>query len=257
MIRLHRLGTGARALSRALKMGRDTVRHYVTALRDAALLDGDASDLPELEVLRSALAAQLTPTLPRQQTSSIEDWRPQITDLRKLGAGPQAIFDRLRLEHDDFPGSLSAVKRLCLRIDAARGVRAEDVALRVETSPGEVAQVDFGFAGVLFDPERGVKRRAWVFVLVLGHSRHMFAEIVFDQRVAAATGRAVADRLLSVSSNSSLRRSRRRPDHRRACRFIVTVRTWAPSRSPPRSRRSAHPGGARDVERSRPSASFH
>jgi transposase len=183
LIRLHRLGTGARALARTLKMGRDTVRHYMTALRDAALLDGDAAQLPELEALRVALAAQLAPALPRQQRSSIEDWQPQIADLRERGAGPRPIFDRLRLEHDDFGGSLSAVKRLCLRIDAARGVRAEDVALRVETSPGEVAQVDFGFAGVLFDPERGVKRRAWVFVLVLGHSRHMFAEIVFDQRV--------------------------------------------------------------------------
>ena len=26
-------------------------------------------------------------------------------------------------------------------------------------------------------------RKAWVFVMVLGHSRHMFARIVFDQTV--------------------------------------------------------------------------
>lgn len=182
LIRLHRLGSGARALARTLKMGRDTVRHYMSALREAALLDGDASQLPELEALRAALARQHAPS-PPQQTSSIEEWRPQIAALRERGAGPRAIFDRLRLEHDEFPGSLSAVKRLCLRIDRARGVRAEDVALRVETKPGEVAQVDFGFAGRLFDPERGVLRRAWVFVMVLGHSRHIFVDVVFDQRV--------------------------------------------------------------------------
>jgi len=62
-------------------------------------------------------------------------------------------------------------------------VRAGDVALRVETDPGDVAQVDFGYAGKLFDPERGVLRRAWVFVMVLAHSRHMYADIVFDQKV--------------------------------------------------------------------------
>lgn len=48
LIRLHRPGSGARALSRTLKMGRETVRHCVTALRDAGLLDGDATDLPKL-----------------------------------------------------------------------------------------------------------------------------------------------------------------------------------------------------------------
>jgi hypothetical protein len=62
-------------------------------------------------------------------------------------------------------------------------VRAEDVAIAVETPPGEVAQVDFGYVGKLYDPVAGVLRKAWVFVMVLGHSRHMVARIVFDQRV--------------------------------------------------------------------------
>ena len=80
-------------------------------------------------------------------------------------------------------GKLSSVKRLCVRIKAERGVQAEDVAIPVETAPGEVAQVDFGYVGRVYDPAEGVMRRAWVFVLVLAYSRKMWAEIVFDQKV--------------------------------------------------------------------------
>ena len=35
--------------------------------------------------------------------------------------------------------------------------------------------------GKLYDPATRVLRRAYVFVMVLGYSRHMFAQIVFDQ----------------------------------------------------------------------------
>src|SRR5690606_12162928 len=61
--------------------------------------------------------------------------------------------------------------------------RPEDVAIPVETRAGEVAQVDFGYVGYLVDPQSGKLRKAWVFVMVLGFSRHMFARIVFDQSV--------------------------------------------------------------------------
>jgi len=101
--------------------------------------------------------------------------------MQELGAKPVAIFDRLRLEHKDFSGSLSAIKRMWRRLEVEHGPRAEAVAIPVETAPGQVAQVDFGDVGKLYDPASRVLRRAYVFVMVLGYSRHMFAQIVFDQ----------------------------------------------------------------------------
>ncbi len=106
-----------------------------------------------------------------------------IPDLLQAGKRPQGIYDALRLKYEDFAGSRSALKRLCQRIRKTRGVRAQDVHIRVETDPGEVAQVDFGYVGLLYDPEAGVPRKAWVFVMVLGFSRKMFTRIVFDQTV--------------------------------------------------------------------------
>jgi hypothetical protein len=37
---------------------------------------------------------------------------------------------------------------------------------------------------MLYDPASGRPRKAWVFVLVLGYSRHQFARVVFDQSTA-------------------------------------------------------------------------
>jgi len=106
-----------------------------------------------------------------------------IEAMHSRRAGPRAIFDRLRLEHPDFPGSLSAVKRLCARLSRERGISAEDVAIPVETEPGQVAQVDFTYVGKLYDPEQGVLRKCWLFLMSLGHSRHMYCQLVFDQKV--------------------------------------------------------------------------
>jgi transposase len=183
LVRLHRLGSGSREMARSLRMGRDTIRAYRRALDRAGLLKGRSSELPDLETLKAALAVYLPSQPPPQQCSSVDSWRNLIADLLERGAGPTSIYDRLRVEHPEFPGSLSAVKRLCLRLKAERGVLPEDVVIPVETEPGEIAQVDFGYAGKRYDPERGVLRKSWVFVLVLGHSRHMVAYLVFDQKV--------------------------------------------------------------------------
>jgi len=47
--------------------------------------------------------------------------------------------------------------------------------------PGEEAQVDFGYIGLLH--EGGKRRKAWVFVMSLSYSRYMYAEITSDQSV--------------------------------------------------------------------------
>jgi hypothetical protein len=57
-----------------------------------------------------------------------------------------------------------------------------ETVLRVETSPGEEAQVDFGYAGKMLDAA-GEPRKAWAFVATLSWSRHQYVEFVFDQKI--------------------------------------------------------------------------
>jgi transposase len=180
LVRLHRMGTGAREVSRLLKISPNTERFWRTKFADAGLLDGEVDSLPDIEVLEAVLPAKQSP----QQTSSVVEVEGEIRHLMTRGATPKAIHDRLRLDRPGFEGSYFAVKRLCARVGKRGPPKPEEVAIPVETVAGHVAQVDFGEAGWMMDPDSGKLRRAWVFVMVLGHSRHQFVRAVFDQRAA-------------------------------------------------------------------------
>ena len=183
LVRLHRLNKGAREVARLLRMSPNTERQYREVLKRRGLLQGDPEQLPALSELRAAVEAERPPK-PPHQTTSLTKWRELIANKVEAGATPTAIYDWLRLERsEEFTGSLSAVKRLCLRLKREQGIDPSDVAIPVETEPGEVAQVDFGYVGKLFDPTEQRLRKAWVFVMVLGYSRHMVCRIVFDQTV--------------------------------------------------------------------------
>ena len=182
LVRLHRLERSARDIARLLRMGRSTIRTYTEALRKAGLLDGPSAEVPDMEALAAAVRAAVGDTpLPAQQRSSVEAHRELIKRQREKGAMPTAIHDWLRVHVPDYSGSASAVKRLCRRLEGEEGPKAEEVAIRVETAPGEIAQVDFAYAGLRYDRTRGIQRKSWVFLMTLGFSRHQFAELVFDQ----------------------------------------------------------------------------
>ena len=178
LVRLHRLGVGAREVARLLQMSPNTEREYRESFSRAGLLLGPVDALPEVEALRALLPRKL----PAQQTSSVAQWESVVAPMVTRGVEARAIYDHLKREEQAFAGSYDAVKRLVRRLRQAAPIKPSDVAIRVETEPGDVAQVDFGYVGHCFDPRTGTHRKAWVFVMVLGHSRHQFARVVFDQR---------------------------------------------------------------------------
>jgi transposase len=56
---------------------------------------------------------------------------------------------------------------------------------REDPPPGEEVQIDYGYLGLMQDPVTGKRRRVWVFIMVLSHSRHMFARAVLRMDQAA------------------------------------------------------------------------
>jgi hypothetical protein len=162
LVRLHRLGLTERRAAKELRIGRNTAREYRVVLAAAGVLEGSADELPELEALKSIVLKALPARPAPQQVSKLDGWESEVEALLERRLGPQAIHDRLRLEHADFKGSLGSLKRLVRRLRRSRGVQATDVTIPVETEAGEVAQVDFGYAGKLWDPVAGVPRKAWV-----------------------------------------------------------------------------------------------
>jgi len=173
MLRRFRLGEGNRGVARDLGLSRNSVAKYRTWAELEGFLGG--AELPPPEVIEERLG-----TLMLKQpgpVSPLEVHRDTIVDLRSKGVEVRALLGRLREDHG-YQGSYSALLRYVGRLEPQR----PEVFLRIETAPGEEAQVDFGYAGIIPDPN-GRPRKAWVFIMTLSFSRHQYAEVVFDQKV--------------------------------------------------------------------------
>lgn len=180
IIRLLRAGESDRTIARLLGHNRRTIVRYRAWATEQGLLIGDP--LPAIQLGR-LLATTLDPPLPPQQTSSVASYASEIAQMRDRGMEIAAIRGRLEERHGH-PVSYSAVWRLVRHLEP----QTPEPVVRIEVAPGSEGQVDFGYAGLMLDPVTGLERRAWVFVLLLSFSRHLYAELVFDQRIETWLG---------------------------------------------------------------------
>ncbi len=175
LIRRLQAGQKDRVIARELGVARKTVRKYRELAAREDLLD---APLPTAADLDRALTAMVPESALPRQPFKAAPYRPLIEELRSRGVEMKALYERLREDHG-YEGSYSAVRRYIVHLEQTR----PEAFVRLETPPGQEAQVDFGSAGRMVDPETGELRKAWVFVMTLSCSRHQWAEVVFDQRV--------------------------------------------------------------------------
>jgi transposase len=157
ILELHRQGVSISAIAR--RTGRDpkTIRKYIDRGVEAPVYGprmlGRPNKLaPYLEFLRERVTAFPDLTAARL-----------TREIRELG----------------YMGAYTAVKRFLAAIRPENGPKPFEV--RFETPPGVQAQVDFARFVVDFTDEPGVSRIVWLFSLVLGHSRFLFARYVMHQ----------------------------------------------------------------------------
>ena len=174
ILRQMRQGLSDRAVAKATGVNRKTVARYRAWAIEQDLL---TLPLPPLGDLHCLLAETMPSTPPPQNVSSVEPYTELVAKLRQQGVEMTAIHQRL--QERGYSGSYSSVRRFVHNLEPP----TPEVTVRVETRPGEEAQVDFGFAGRMIDPKTGELRRAWVFVMTLSWSRHQYVEFVFDQKV--------------------------------------------------------------------------
>ena len=179
IIRRLQLGESERRIAQDMQLARGTVRKYHEMAKKAGYLD-QADLRPSERELRQALGPGVVP--PRQ-VSSVEPYRGTLEGWVKQGVEMTAMWQRLR-ENYGYTGGYSSVRRFVHQLEKGEG----EAFIRVHTEPGEVLQVDFGAVGQLYDPASQRLRTAYVFVATLGYSRHQYAELVFDQKVATWIG---------------------------------------------------------------------
>jgi len=174
LIRQLQAGQSARQIAKNMHLSRVTVGKYRTWAMTHDLLN---HALPTAEELARLLAQDqvLQPSV--STVSSVEPYRAVVIDLRQRGLEMMAVFQRLRDDHD-YVGTYSSVRRFVQALEPVQ----PDATIRIERLPGEEVQVDFGYAGLMFEAA-GQVRRAWAFVMTLAYSRHQYVEFVFDQSV--------------------------------------------------------------------------
>jgi transposase len=155
ILELHRQGLKVSAIARQLGLDRKTVRRYIE---------------------RGLEPPSYGPRPPQPRSTD-----PFLSYLHeRLAAYPGLTAVRLwrELRERDYAGGYTAVKR------TVREIRPEPIKrfeVRFETPPGEQAQVDLARFEVAFTDEPGITRIVWLFSLVLGHSRLIWARFVVHQ----------------------------------------------------------------------------
>jgi transposase len=115
------------------------------------------------------------PGTPRPDARVLEPFLPFVDET--LARYPRLVATRLydMLRARSYKGSLTTLRRY---VRGARPRPKAEAFLRVETLPGEQAQVDWAHVGEIVVP--GGRRPLWAFVMVLAHSRASFAELVIS-----------------------------------------------------------------------------
>jgi len=174
-----RKGQSQRTIAAALGYHRETVRRYYQLAHERGFLDPD-TPFPTTADLRAALGEPVPPPRP---VSTVAPYAPLVETWLTEGIEVRAIH-RLLTEQHGFTGSYSAVRRFA----AAFRPAVPEACVRVETAPGEEAQIDFGTVGRLLDPSTGTERVAYCFVMTLCYSRHQYVEFVLDQTIPTWIG---------------------------------------------------------------------
>lgn len=153
---------------------RGTVRRYVRWANSKGYLDGGA--IPDEDALALAWKADNKGRrVVNTATDALEPLRGIITEFIESDINLARINDLL-VERHGWSGNYEALKRFTRPMRERR-----DVCIRLEVDPGEEAQVDFGYAGYIWDDGEKRKRKAWLFLMTLSHSRHIYGELVFKQ----------------------------------------------------------------------------
>lgn len=106
----------------------------------------------------------------------LDPYKERIVEwLEKEGLTGLKVFERLRSE--GLKAGYTTVKTYLADIK-----KRDEIFVRIQTLPGEEAQVDFGYVGLTLD-NNGKKRKTWVFNMRLSYSRLDYYEKAYDQRV--------------------------------------------------------------------------
>ncbi|MDD4197461.1 MAG: IS21 family transposase [Syntrophorhabdaceae bacterium] len=174
-------GRKIKQISTSLGIDRKTVRKYLGLLNELTIGRGDP--LPDEQELIGRVKEIMAERAATYQAPGIELVGCYRDDIERWFEDSNMTAKqvwRLLKENYQINVAYTTVKRY-VRKEFPR--TSPHVTVRIETPPGDEAQVDFGYAGLMYDPVMQKKRKAWAFIMTLSYSRHRFVRFVFNQDI--------------------------------------------------------------------------
>ena len=177
-----RQGESDRAIAKSKLASRLKAKQIRAIAQAQGWLDVFA-ELPSDEALSNFFAQRIV----KSSSESLSlPYKDEITKWTTEGIQATTIYQTLKNKYA-FSGSYDSVRRLVQKIKAS--IMQKDRCTTVLTfAPGEAAQVDFGQGPEITDAHTGEILKTWIFVMVLSWSRHLYAEIVTNQKVETWLG---------------------------------------------------------------------
>ena len=184
VLKRHHRGESQRRIAVATGRGRKTIRAYI---REAKKL-GWSKEVPPDDELASRVAQRRQPGPSSSEASASEKaLRAHHDRIQQWVEGPEGerglkltkVHELLTREGVDV--SYSSVYRYA--VEQFGLARSRLTLRRAEVSPGELAEVDFGQLGKIYDPESDRKRLVWALLVTLGFSRHQYVHVNFSQKL--------------------------------------------------------------------------
>jgi transposase len=169
-----RMGQSDRAIAKTKLIGRLKCRQVRAIAGEKGWLGN--IPLPDDAELSAAFEAEQNPN-PTHESLSLP-YEPQIQKWINDGICLTTIHQTL-VDQFGFEGGYSSVRRLAQKL---REQNPQATCI-LDFAPGDAAQVDFGKGPTLSDVFTGERIPTWIFVMTLCFSRHMYAEIVPNQKV--------------------------------------------------------------------------
>jgi transposase len=181
ILRRWQSGISQRRISRSTGLSRDTVRKYILTAEQEGLRKGGPAPTEE-QVTR---LMQLNMAGPRQVDVPTEEvLKPWSDQIHTWVIDDRLLLTRIQelLAQRGCMVSYTSLRRFVHR---RNWLGRKDRTVRMsETEPGEVAEIDFGRLGLVWDPEAERRRLAWALVIVLSNSRHCFVWPLFGQQLS-------------------------------------------------------------------------
>lgn len=169
-------------ISKVTGYDRKTVRRYVNAARSLGLCED--KDLPDkdavISLLRDVVGDRTYIQPAREVLFPYRDEIIQLIEDSEYKLRPKIAFEVICTRHDLYERvSYSSFKRF-YRIHCLNELSVKTTC-RIETPPGQIAQIDYAKMGLLYDPIQKKRRSVYAFISTLSYSRHKYVEFVFKQ----------------------------------------------------------------------------